>query len=344
MMFPRRIACSISHFMSQSGRLAAAILVLAVVAGCAVSPSNDGREALDNLRSDLAQLRGDSALVERVPLALAEAERAVRAASADGIDSDERRHRIWLAEKRIEIARAEDTRARAQADLDQVADRRTLLLLNASRIEVREAREEAEQARRVSVATQEEIERARLAAMTADELREQASRRELEAREEAEAARRLTEAQASEIELARREAELASEAAASLQRRLELMELRQTDRGTVLTLGDVLFAPGETTLQPDARARLDDVVELLATEPDQRVRIEGHTDATGGAELNQRISQQRADAVMEALVELGIEAERIQAMGMGQAFPIASNDTAEGRSRNRRVDIILLDD
>ena len=335
----------IHRLIPQPGRwTGAALLLLTVSTGCAIAPGPESRENLNNLRSDLAQLRADSALVERVPLALAEAERAVRAAAADGIDSDERRHRIWLAEKRIEIARAEDARARAQADLDQVDDTRTQLLLNASRIEVRQARAEAEQARRVSVATQEEIERARLAAMTADELREQASRRELEAREEVEAARRLTEAQASEIELARREAELASEAAASLQRRLELMELRQTDRGTVLTLGDVLFSSGQTTLEPDARARLNDVVELLATESGQRVRIEGHTDATGGAELNLRISQQRADAVMEALVELGIDAGRIQAMGMGQEFPIASNDNAEGRSRNRRVDIILLDD
>ena len=318
--------------------------LIALLTACATTPSAEGREALNNLRNDLATLRADDGLTDRVPLALAEAERAVRAAGADGLDSDERRHRILLAEKRIEIARAADARARAQHDLDQVAEARTRLLLNASRIEVRQAREEAEQARRVSVATQEEIERARLATMTAEELRDQASRRELEAREEAEAARRLTEAQASEIELARREAELASEAAASLQRRLELMELRQTDRGTVITLGDVLFASGQTTLEPDARARLDDVVELLASEPDKRVRIEGHTDATGGAQLNLRISQQRADAVMAALVELGISADRIQSLGMGQAFPIASNDSAEGRSRNRRVDVILLDE
>lgn len=329
---------------SQRLRWAVAVLLALWLAACASGPSIESRDALNNLRSDLAQLRSEDGLSERVPLALAEAERAVRAAGADGLDSDERRHRVWLAEKRIEIARAEDARARAQRQLDQVSDTRTQLLLNASRLEVRQAREEAEQARRVSVATQEEIERARLAAMTADELRAAATRREQEAREEVAQARRLTEAQATEIELARREAELAAEAAASLQRRLELMELRQTDRGTVITLGDVLFASGQTTLESDARARLDDVAELLDSEPQKRVRIEGHTDSTGAADLNQRLSQQRAEAVMAALIELGIAAERIQAIGMGEAFPIASNETAEGRSRNRRVDVILLDD
>lgn len=329
---------------SQRLRWAVAVLLALWLAACASGPSIESRDALNNLRSDLAQLRSEDGLSERVPLALAEAERAVRAAGADGLDSDERRHRVWLAEKRIEIARAEDARARAQRQLDQVSDTRTQLLLNASRLEVRQAREEAEQARRVSVATQEEIERARLAAMTADELRAAATRREQEAREEVAQARRLTEAQATEIELARREAELAAEAAASLQRRLELMELRQTDRGTVITLGDVLFASGQITLESDARARLDDVAELLDSEPQKRVRIEGHTDSTGAADLNQRLSQQRAEAVMAALIELGIAAERIQAIGMGEAFPIASNETAEGRSRNRRVDVILLDD
>jgi len=180
--------------------------------------------------------------------------------------------------------------------------------------------------------------------MTAEEMREEAARREQQSREEAQAARRLAEAQASEIELARREAELASETAESLRRRLEYLELRETDRGVVVTLGDVLFASGETTLQPEAQENLEDVVELLQTEPDKAIRIEGHTDSTGSAQSNMRISRLRAEAVRDALVRLGISADRIQAIGMGEDFPIASNETAEGRSRNRRVDVIVLND
>ena len=93
-----------------------------------------------------------------------------------------------------------------------------------------------------------------------------------------------------------------------------------------------------------ARSNLEDVVELLQTEPDKRIRIEGHTDSSGPASVNQRISLQRAESVRDELVAMGIDASRIQASGMGEDFPIASNDNAEGRSRNRRVDVILLDD
>jgi outer membrane protein OmpA-like peptidoglycan-associated protein len=313
-----------------------------LLAACMAQPRDES--ALNNLRADLDEFRGNTELSSQVPLALSEAERAVRQAAADGLNEDERKHRILLAEKRIEIARAEAYRAQARGQIESVDQERTRLLLRASRLEVEQARREADQARRVSTQTLEEIERTRRQAMTSEEQREEAARREREAREEAAAARRLAEAQASEIELARREADLATQAAESLRRRLELLELRETDRGVVVTLGDVLFESGQTELAADARSNLDDVVELLQTEPDKRIRIEGHTDSTGPASVNLRISQQRADAVRNELIAMGISADRIQAIGMGEDFPITSNETADGRSRNRRVDVILLDD
>ncbi|NDY96690.1 OmpA family protein [Wenzhouxiangella limi] len=324
---------------------ARAVLIMTialVLAACAPQTRDDG--ALDNLRADLDAFRAESELAELVPLAVADAERAARAASADGLDEEERAHRIRIAEKRIEIARAEAFRARASAGAEAVEAERTRLLLRASRLEVEQARREAEQARMLSAATSEEIERTRRAAMTADEQRDQAARREQQAREEAEAARRLADAQASEIELAHREAQLASEAAESLRRRLELMELRETDRGVVVTLGDVLFELGQTELQAGAKGNLEDVVDLLQTEPERRIRIEGHTDSSGPATVNMRISQERADAVRDALVGMGIAADRVQAVGMGEEFPIASNENEDGRSQNRRVDVILLND
>jgi outer membrane protein OmpA-like peptidoglycan-associated protein len=315
----------------------------AVLAGCAAQQPQDDAE-LRNLRFDLEEFRANEELSGMVPLALAAAERAVREAEADRLSDQERVHRIHVANKHLEIARSEAFRAQARAEVEAIDRRRTELLLRASRLEVEEARREAEQALLMSWATMEEIERTRRDAMTAEELRDEAARREREAREDADAARRLAEAQASEIELARREAELATETAASLRRRLEYLELRETDRGVVITLGDVLFATGQTELQPEAVSNLEDVVELLQTEPDKRIRIEGHTDSTGPANVNMRISQQRAEAVRNQLVVMGIEADRIRAVGMGEDFPIASNESEEGRSRNRRVDVILLND
>ncbi len=324
-----------------NGRTACIALILLVgVTGCATPQRDDS--ALTNLRSDLDSFRVDTELSARAPLALGEAERAVRAAAAEGLNEDERIHRIRLAEKRLEIARAEAFRAQAQVRIEALEQERTQLLLRASRLEVEQARRETEQARLLSATTLEEAERARQAAMTADEMREAAARREREAREEAQAARRLAEAQASEIELARREAQLASQAADSLRRRLELLELRETDRGVVITLGDVLFARGQTDLEESARSNLQDVVALLQSEPNRRIRIEGHTDSTGSAQVNMRISQERADAVKRELVAMGVADGRIQAIGMGQEFPIASNETEDGRRQNRRVDVILL--
>lgn len=317
-------------------------LAIALLAACAAQPREDS--ALDNLRSDLETFRDNTELSSLVPLSLAEADRAVRQASAEGLGEDERRHRISLAEKRIEIARAEAHREQARQRLDEIGRERTRLLLRASRLEVEQARREAERAHMLSQATMEEIERTRRQAMTAQEQREQAAREAEQAREEVQAARRLTDAQAAEIELAWREAEMATEAAQSLRRRLELLELRQTDRGVVVTLGDVLFELGETELQPAAQENLQDVVDLLQTEPDKRIRIEGHTDSSGPASVNLRISQERAEAVERELIALGIDADRIQSIGMGEDFPIASNEDPDGRSRNRRVDVILLDD
>ncbi len=324
-------------------RLILILFTAAILAACAAQQPQDDSE-LRNLRSDLEEFRANEELSGQVPLALGAAERAVRAAGAERLSDSERAHRIHIANKHLEIARSEAFRAQARTEIEAVDQRRTELLLRASRLEVEQARREAEEALLMSRATLEEIERTRRDAMTAEELRDEASRREREAREEADAARRLAEAQASEIELARREAELATETAASLRRRLEYLELRETDRGVVVTLGDVLFATGETELQPDAMSNLEDVVELLQTEPDKRIRIEGHTDSTGPANVNMRISQQRAEAVRDQLVAMGIAADRINAVGMGEDFPIASNEDSEGRSRNRRVDVILLND
>ena len=87
-----------------------------------------------------------------------------------------------------------------------------------------------------------------------------------------------------------------------------------------------------------------EVVDLLQSEPDKKIRIEGHTDSTGDANTNLDISERRAKEVLEALVSLGVDPARVTTAGMGEDFPIASNETEEGRSRNRRVDVILLDD
>ncbi|MCA1778574.1 MAG: OmpA family protein [Xanthomonadaceae bacterium] len=314
-----------------------------LITGCATTtPPPSG--LLDNLRADLAALEQDTESIALVPQAVSEARSAVRRASADGLVEEERQQRVWLARKRIEIARAASFAERARREIDQLEERRNQLLVRASRLEAEEARYEAERALMLTTATREQMERARALAQSAEQQRDNASRDAADAREEAQQARRVAEAQSAEVDLARREAELASQTAKSLQRRLEYMEYRETDRGVVITLGDVLFEVGKSELLDSGKQSLQDVIELLENESDKNIRIEGHTDSSGPAALNLRLSEQRAQAVRDALIELGVDAGRLQAVGMGEDFPISSNETEQGRSSNRRVDVIVLNE
>ncbi len=118
---------------------------------------------------------------------------------------------------------------------------------------------------------------------------------------------------------------------------------QQTERGMVLTLSGVLFDTGKTTLKPGAAPTLDRVSQFMTQYPGTRVIVEGHTDSQGSEASNQELSQQRAEAVTDALVLRGVPRDRIEAMGRGEALPIASNETAAGRQQNRRVEMVFSD-
>jgi outer membrane protein OmpA-like peptidoglycan-associated protein len=155
----------------------------------------------------------------------------------------------------------------------------------------------------------------------------------------------------SDLESARRDLAAQGAARAEAERRLaevmqslsSLGEVKQDGRGTVLTLeGGVLFQSAKSTLMPPARERLEQVAHALAAlDPAQTIIIEGHTDSRGADEMNQRLSQARADAVRDYLVERGVRPERIRAEGHGEEQPIADNESAEGRANNRRVEIVI---
>ncbi|MDX1461212.1 MAG: OmpA family protein [Xanthomonadales bacterium] len=323
-------------------RTATVLALAALMAACASAPKKD--LALERVRAQLEALKADETLAGYAPLALGEAERALRSAEQAVGDETYRFHLVYMAERRIQIARAMAQREQLEQTYDALNDERNAMLVRASQIETERAREEAEQARLMFAATVEEAERERREKEAALQQSAETARTAELAMEEAEQARRLAESRASEVELARREAELATQEVDSLRRQLENLQLRQTESGVVVTLGDVLFDVGETTLANSAQASLVEVVDLLQSEPDKLIRIEGHTDSVGAAEANLALSEQRAASVRDALVGLGVSADRISVIGLGEDFPIASNETAEGRARNRRVDVILLDD
>jgi outer membrane protein OmpA-like peptidoglycan-associated protein len=146
-----------------------------------------------------------------------------------------------------------------------------------------------------------------------------------------------------QAQASQQEAQAAQQQARDAQAQLEAMQAKQTDRGMMLTLGNVLFDTNGDTLKPGADELVSRLSQFLQSHPDIKVRIEGNTDSTGSDSYNQALSQRRAEAVATALESRGISASHIQAVGRGKSAPVAGNDTAAGRQQNRRVEIIFSD-
>lgn len=142
---------------------------------------------------------------------------------------------------------------------------------------------------------------------------------------------------------AQQQAQLAEQRASSLEQELAELQAKKTERGMVLTLGDVLFDTGLATLKPGAYTTIDRLADVLKQAGDRKVVIEGHTDSVGADEYNQALSERRAAAVQTALLERGVRSDQIAALGKGESFPVASNDNAGGRQQNRRVEMVFTD-
>lgn len=227
--------------------------------------------------------------------------------------------------------------------------------------EERRASQEA-QRRALEKAQQEELQRAQAEAARlkaeADKAKAEAERalakqkaeEEARMRAEADAARVSAEAEqamarkaASEAQLARMQAE---EEKAQLRAKLLrifnlVLDTRDTERGLVVNMSDVLFDTGKFTLRPEAREKLARLAGIVLNYPELKLEAEGHTDNTGSAEFNQRLSEQRAESVRAYLISQGIAEASISAVGRGFTMPVASNDTAAGRQQNRRVELIV---
>ena len=255
-------------------RLVAVGIVSGLLAACAPTPVVP--EGAIQARAELTRLQSDAKLAPLAQEALNDAEAAVQLAEQADAEPEIGAHRVYIAQRKVDIAEA-----------------------------VAEARY-AEQERTALAA---ELDKARL-----------------EAREREAAAAR------SDAQLARMEADTA---------RAELQNARATDRGLVLTLGDVLFETDRADLRAGSVADLDQLARFLAKYPDRTVTIEGHTDSVGGEDYNVGLSHRRAESVRSYLLRQGIDTTRIQTQGMGESVPVASNDTAGGRQQNRRVEIIV---
>jgi outer membrane protein OmpA-like peptidoglycan-associated protein len=162
---------------------------------------------------------------------------------------------------------------------------------------------------------------------------------------EAERAKANAEAQARQNEIAQRQALSAAERARMLEMQLAELQAKSTNRGLVVMLQDnMLFDNGSAQLKPGSARNIDKLVTFLNDFPQRTLLIEGHTDNVGSTQFNRELSEQRAEAVRQALVSRGINSNRIQIRGYGEAYPLVSNNTAAGRQQNRRVEIVISDD
>lgn len=148
------------------------------------------------------------------------------------------------------------------------------------------------------------------------------------------------------LQLALREAKLLSIQDQSnwLEEQMISLASMQNERGLVMTLGDVLFDAGESELNVSANRTVLKLVQFLQLNPRRIVRIEGYTDSRGDAEENLELSRARAQAVADALIDLGVEAKRVEVQGHGESFPVTENASAKGRAQNRRVEIVFSDE
>lgn len=276
-------------------------------------------------------------------LAIAEVGRA-RDAVREFTVGPSRREDVRLVQAGLveDLVLVAEVTARAIADERRVRtleQERAAMLVEINRRDAESAQREAEILRLQNLARAEEAERNRRIAEEAMALTEESNEAAESERQRAEQSQRVAQARAREAELAKREAELAVAAAESL--RIQ-REVGNADTGAGRhTLGEGVFAPGRADLTAGAAAKLDDAAAFVGAAGGRRARIEGHTDSRGSANLNQALSQQRAEAVRDALVARGVDASLLVAVGRGSDRPIAGNDTAEGRARNRRVEIIL---
>jgi outer membrane protein OmpA-like peptidoglycan-associated protein len=300
------------------------------------------------MNQDVARLKVKP-LEPGAPLDLAEARNAValaRLAGADQYAADTFTRANGLL---ADAERARDRRKRgnevqmpARQAVQTAEDARLIALQRADQERIALERTQAEQREREARDRQAAADRLRSDAEAARLAAEREKASALSARAEADAARRDAEAQAQRARsLAEQSQHERDEFRNSLRTQLDtILETRETARGLIVNLSDVLFDFNSASLKPGAREKLARVSGILAAHRGLHVAVEGHTDGVGSDSYNQRLSEQRAISVSDFLVQQGI-GEAVATAGFGKSRPVASNDTAEGRQKNRRVELVV---
>ncbi|WP_296495074.1 OmpA family protein [Rhodoferax sp.] len=293
------------------------LAIAALMAGCSSTPKSTSQ--LEQARSEYLVAQANPNVATYAPLEMKQASDAMAQANeaANDRDSEDKINNLaYLAKQKIALTQEVTKRKVAEAEVASAGKERDQMRLDSRTNEANAAKLSAERATLTAQQAQSDAATAQRAAQQS----------QLDA---ANAQRQTQDAQARNAQL---EAQLADLAA------------KKTERGMVITLGDVLFGTDLSRLTPDGMRSAQKLADVLQQNPQRRVMVEGFADSTGAADYNQGLSERRANAVRTALLDMGVARERIEVRGYGESFPAAANDSAGNRQLNRRVEIVLSDD
>jgi outer membrane protein OmpA-like peptidoglycan-associated protein len=277
------------------------------LAACSSMPTTTA--TLDEARADFVAANNNPQVSTNAPLEFRQASEALdranqAAAKRESLDTIDRL--AYVAKQRIATAQEVAKAKSAEAEIVNAGRER-------DRVQLEARTAEAERAKRDAAAAQAQV---------------------------ATAQAQAADAQAQALAAQQQAAQLA-ERSSRLEAILVELHAQKTERGMVVTLGDVLFATDRAELTANGAATVRKLAEVMAQNPDRTVLVEGFTDSTGTAAHNKDLSERRAASVAQALTGLGVPRERVAMRGYGEAYPVASNDSANNRQLNRRVEIVL---
>src|SRR3989338_603543 len=314
------------------------LIAVAVLSGCATSapPQNP---SLTAAHSSYDSARSNPEVTNLAALELKEAGDTLTKADeafSKGQGTATVDHLAYIANQQVGIAQETAKRKTAELAVANAGAKRTEVRLEARTAEADAAKQKADMAKQEADAAKQEADAAKQEA-------DAAKRQVATAKENAEL--QAADLAAADAELAAADAQAQRDQALIEQQERQLKELnaKKTERGMVITLGDVLFRTDKARLESGGMRNVQKLADFLKQYPQHKVLVEGFTDSTGSDSYNQELSDRRANAVRMALIDMGISSDRVTTHGYGEAFPVGGNDTAAGRQSNRRVEIIISD-
>ena len=331
--------------------LTPSLLAVATLAACGTTSEN---LRLNEARNEYTAAQNNPQVVSLAAGELRQADDALAKANAAAKKHDDAEvitHLAYVAKQRVAIAQETARQKSAETAITNAGIERDRLRLESRTTEAELAQRQTQAAQLQAQASQQNAAESMRQAEKSQQSAEAAQRDSQDLERKSSALELSAEASLHAAAIAREQADLAQQQARESEQRSGQMEAqlkelnaKKTERGLVITLGDVLFDTNKSDLKTGANRSLKKLANFLKKYPDRQAEIEGYTDSRGNSEHNKELSERRANAVRASLLRMGIGPDRITTRGYGPESPIASNDTSAGRQMNRRVEIIVSDE